>query len=120
MNVNDDIEISGRMNESDDIEIDNRIKELLLSSHNLFLVTQVHEKEIREMGPIVKELPQMLGGLSRLIGEKGEDAGAGPAVGFRNPRPEAGIGRGLFIGVTAGSSILTAAITSFLIKFLFS
>jgi len=111
MNVNDDIEISGRMNESDDIEIDNRIKELLLSSHNLFLVTQVHEKEIREMGPIVKELPQMLGGLSRLIGEKGEDAGAGP---------KAGIGRGLFIGAIAGSSILTAAITSFLIKFLFS
>ena len=100
-----------QMNESDDIEIDNRIKELLLSSHNLFLVTQVHEKEIREMGPIVKELPQMLGGLSRLIGEKGEDAGAGP---------KAGIGRGLFIGAIAGSSILTAAITSFLIKFLFS
>ena len=33
---------------------------------------------------------------------------------------QSGIGRGLFIGVTAGSSILTAAITSFLRPFLFS
>ncbi len=106
-----------QMNENDDIEVDNRIKELLLSSHNLFLVTQLHEKEIREIGPVIKELPQILGGISRLIGEKGGNAGCAGESGSN--RYSFGIGPWSFIGSILGSSVLTAIITAGLIKFLF-
>lgn len=101
-----------QMNEGDDVELDNRIKELLLSSHNLFLVTQLHEKEIKEIGPIIKELPKMLGKLSREAGEKGDAKG--------NNGGNTEIGRGLFIGCILGSSFLTAVITALLVKVLFS
>ncbi|MDD3847576.1 MAG: hypothetical protein PHC90_14605 [Syntrophorhabdaceae bacterium] len=40
----------GQGMQGDDVEIDNRIKELLLSTHNLYLIGQMHEKEIREPG----------------------------------------------------------------------
>lgn len=34
--------------EGEDLELDHRIKEFLLSTHNLYLITQIHEKEISD------------------------------------------------------------------------
>ena len=97
--------------EGEDLEIDNRIKELLLSTHNLYLIGQMHEKEINELGPVIKDLPQMINGVLRTVGELGGGEGS----------QQAGGGSGKIsllaaVMMCGGTSIVTSLLTVALIK----
>jgi len=96
--------------EGEDAEIDNRIKELLLSVHNVFLISQVHEKELSELAPMLKNLPQMIGGaISRSIGDLGGVGDDGKeGVGSRSA---GGITPVMLLLVVGGASILTSILT---------
>ena len=90
--------------DGEDLELDNRIKELLLSTHNLYLITQIHEKEISELGPVIKEMPQLISSVIRSIGESGGAVtdGGGSSTGLSLP---------LLIAAAGGVSILTTVLT---------
>lgn len=96
--------------DGEDAEIDNRIKELLLSVHNVFLISQAHEKELSELAPVVKNLPQMIGNVvSRSIGDLsgvGEDGKEGARA-----RPAGEITPTMLFLVAGGMSVLTSVLT---------
>jgi len=96
--------------DGEDAEMDNRIKELLLSVHNVFLISQAHEKELSELAPVVKNLPQMIGNVvSRSIGDisgVGEDGKEGVRA-----RPAGEITPTMLLLVAGGMSVLTSVLT---------
>ena len=96
--------------EGEDAEIDNRIKELLLSVHNVFLISQAHEKELSELAPLIKNLPQMIGGaISRSIGELG-GLGEDGKEGIR-AQSAGGITPSMLFLVAGGVSVLASILT---------
>lgn len=101
--------------DGEDAEIDNRIKEILLTSHNLYLIAQMHEKEILDLSQHMKDLPQMIGNIIRTsIGELGgatDDKGL-PVSG------NGGISPAKLIGALAAVSIIVPLLTVLFIRLL--
>ena len=101
--------------QGDDVEIDNRIKELLLSTHNLYLVGQMHEKEIKELGPVIKDLPQLIGGVMRSVGELGGQTGEG---GAQEASSSGGFSLLTLLLFCLGTAVVSSVLTVGLIKLL--
>jgi len=99
--------------DGEDAEIDNRIKEILLTSHNLYLIAQMHEKEILDLSQHIKDLPQMIANIIRTsIGELGgaTDGQGLPVAGG------GGVSPAMFIGAMLAACIIIPALTFLFIQ----